>query len=136
MALLQKRCPRVAIQLVGSCFGGRAALIAAMLPGVAATFDFYGAGVSRMRPGGGPPMLELLEQVQVRLTCIYGGVDSLTPQHDRHAMESALKKTAICTRCSDILKKMLPSTALCVKSTSALTLRPHPRVGSSRSKGN
>ena len=35
---------------------------------------------------------ELLEQVQVRLTCIYGGVDSLTPQHDRYAIESALKK--------------------------------------------
>jgi carboxymethylenebutenolidase len=45
MAWLPKRCPRAAIQLVGFCFGGRAALIAAMLPGVPATFDFYGVGV-------------------------------------------------------------------------------------------
>ena len=99
-----------------------------MLLGVSATFDFYGAGVSRMHPGGGPPMLELLEQVQVRLTCICGRVDSLTPQHDRHAIESALKKTTICTRGSDILNTTVPSKALCVKSTVALTLMPHPRV--------
>ena len=92
MALLQKRCPRVAIQLVGSCFGGRAALIAAMLPGVAATFDFYGAGVSRMRPGGGPPSLELLDQIQGRLTCICGTADPLIPEHDCRSIESALKK--------------------------------------------
>ena len=52
MVWLQKRCPWTAIQLVGFCFGGRAALIAAMLSGTAATFDFYGAGFSRMRPGG------------------------------------------------------------------------------------
>jgi carboxymethylenebutenolidase len=68
MVWLQKRCPRTAIQLVGFCFGGRAALIAAMLPGTAASFDFYGAGSSRMSPGGGSPMLELLEQVQGRFT--------------------------------------------------------------------
>ena len=55
MDWLQKHCPRAEIQIVGFCFGGHAALIAATLPGVAATFDFYGAGVSRMRPGGGPP---------------------------------------------------------------------------------
>ena len=31
-------------------------------------FDFYGAGVSRMRPSGGEPSLNLLPEVQARLT--------------------------------------------------------------------
>ena len=91
MAWLQKRCPRAQIHVVGFCFGGHAALIAATLPGVAATFDFYGAGVSRMRPGGGPPSLELLSQVKGRLTCICGTADPLIPEDDRRAIESALK---------------------------------------------
>ena len=56
---------------MGFCLGGHAALIAATLPGVAVTIDFYGAGVSGMRPGVVPPkleLLELLEQVQGRPT--------------------------------------------------------------------
>ena len=55
---------------MGFCFGDHAALIAATLPGVALTIDFYGAGVRDMRPCGVPPKLELLEQVQARLTRI------------------------------------------------------------------
>ena len=77
---------------MGVCFGGHAVLLAATLPGVATTFDFYGVGVSRMRPGGGPPSLELLTQVQGRLTCICGTDDPLIPEDDRRAIESALKK--------------------------------------------
>ena len=46
-----------AIHVVGFCFGGHAAFLAATLPGVEHAFDFYGAGVSRMRPGGGEPSL-------------------------------------------------------------------------------
>jgi carboxymethylenebutenolidase len=60
---------------VGFGFGGHASLIAATLPGVAATIDFYGAGVTRMRSGGGPPSLELLDQIQGRLACIRGRAD-------------------------------------------------------------
>ncbi len=53
LAWLRARHPKAAFHLVGFCFGGHAAFLAASLPGVAAAFDFYGAGVSRMRPGGG-----------------------------------------------------------------------------------
>ena len=49
--------PQAAIHVVGFCFGGHAAFLAATLPGVEHAFDFYGAGVSRMRPGGGEPSL-------------------------------------------------------------------------------
>ena len=94
MAWLQQRCPKAEIQVVGFCFGGHAALIAATLPGVTATFDFYGAGVNRMRPGGGPPSLELLAQIQGRLTCICGSADPLIPEDDRRVIESSLKKNS------------------------------------------
>ena len=55
---LKHRCPKAAIDVVGFCFGGHAALLAATLPEVRRSFDFYGAGVSTMRPGGGSPSLD------------------------------------------------------------------------------
>ena len=51
--LLRARYPEVAINVVGVCFGGHAAFLAATLPGVEQVFDFYGAGVSGMLPGSG-----------------------------------------------------------------------------------
>ena len=50
---LRVRYPEVAINVVGVCFGGHTAFLAATLPGVEQVFDFYGAGFSGMRPGGG-----------------------------------------------------------------------------------
>ena len=54
-------------------------------------FDFYGAGVSRMRPGGGAPSLELLSQVQGKLVCLCGTADALIPAEDRVAIRTALQ---------------------------------------------
>lgn len=86
-----KRCyPDAAIDVVGFCFGGHAALLAATLPQVRAAFDFYGAGVSTMRPGGGSPSLELLPQVSGRLTCICGTADPLIPLEHRRAIQAGL----------------------------------------------
>ena len=76
---------------MGFCFGGHAAFLAATLPDVAAAFDFYGAGVSRMRPGGGEPSLALLPEVQARLTCVFGTADPLIPAEDREAIGMALR---------------------------------------------
>ena len=87
---LQQRCPRAAIDLAGFCFGGHAALLAATLPPIRRSFDFYGAGVSHMRPGGGAPSLALLPQVSGQLTCLCGTADPLIPQQDRGAIGSAL----------------------------------------------
>ena len=89
---LGARYPQAAIHVVGFCFGGHAAFLAAMLPGVEHAFDFYGAGVSRMRPGGGEPSLALLPEMQARLTCVFGMADPLIPSEDREAIEAALNK--------------------------------------------
>ena len=77
---------------MGFCFGGHAAFLAATLPGVEHAFDFYGAGVSRMRPGGGEPSLALLPEINARLTCVFGMADPLIPPEDRGAIVAALRE--------------------------------------------
>ena len=86
------RYPQAAIHVVGFCFGGHAAFLAATLPRVEHAFDFYGAGVSRMRPGGGEPSLTLLPEIKARLTCVFGTADPLIPAEDREAIGAALSK--------------------------------------------
>ena len=61
-------------------------------PGVEHAFDFYGAGVSRMRPGGGEPSLALLPEIKARLTCVFGTADPLIPMEDREAIQAALQQ--------------------------------------------
>ena len=90
MVWLQKQKPGAQLSLVGFCFGGQAALLAASLPGVSSTFNFYGAGVSRTAPGGGQPALERLPMVHGRLTCFCGTADPLIPADDRAAIQAAL----------------------------------------------
>ena len=78
------------ISVVGFCFGGHAALLAATLPQVESSVDFYGAGVCHSRPGGGAPSLELLAQVRGRLTCICGTADPLIPESDQRKISASL----------------------------------------------
>ena len=92
LSWLGARYPQADIHVVGFCFGGHAAFLAATLPGVAHAFDFYGAGVSRMRPGGGEPSLALLPEIQTQLTCVFGTADPLIPIEDREAIGAALRK--------------------------------------------
>jgi carboxymethylenebutenolidase len=75
---------------VGFCFGGHLALLAATLPVIAATADFYGARVSTFRPGGGPPSLELVPEIPGRLWCFCGDADPLMPADELRAIEAAL----------------------------------------------
>ncbi len=83
--------PKAGLGCVGFCFGGHAALLAATLPQVAASCDFYGAGVASGRPGGGPPSLELVPAIQGRLLCFCGDEDGLIPEPDVLAIERALR---------------------------------------------
>ncbi|QNI93227.1 dienelactone hydrolase family protein [Synechococcus sp. A15-127] len=93
IAWLARVCPGAEVSVVGFCFGGHAALLAATLPAVKHSFDFYGAGVSRMRPGGGPPSLALLPSIQGQLTCLCGTGDHLIPAEDRAAIQAALRES-------------------------------------------
>ena len=79
-----------AVGCVGFCFGGHLAMLAATLPQVAATCDFYGARVSTFRPGGGDPTLSVLPQVRGHLLCLAGAEDPLMPAEELAAITSAL----------------------------------------------
>ncbi len=91
---LQEQLPPAAaaagLGCVGFCFGGHVALLAASLPAVAATVDFYGAGVAAGRPGGGPPSLELVPSIGGTLLCVCGREDPLIPAGDVAAIATAL----------------------------------------------
>jgi len=75
---------------VGFCFGGHLAMLAATLPQVAATCDFYGARVSTFRPGGGDPTLALLPAVRGELLCLAGANDPLMPATELAAIDRAM----------------------------------------------
>ena len=87
---LQRRHAEVQSVLWVSASGGVLPFWRPVFPGVAAAFDCCGAGVSRMRPGGGEPSLALLPQIQARLTYVFGTADPLVPADDRAAIQAAL----------------------------------------------
>lgn len=91
-AWLAARLPDPAAPLgcVGFCFGGHVAMLAATLPCLAASCDFYGAGVASGRPGGGAPTLAELPRIPGRLLCFCGEEDPLIPEADVAAIEAAL----------------------------------------------
>ena len=89
---LETRDQPLRITVVGFCFGGHAALLAATLTDVDVSLDFYGAGVSRGRPGGAAPSLELLPAVQGELHCLCGSIDPLIPSSEQAAIQAALQK--------------------------------------------
>lgn len=75
---------------VGFCFGGHVAMLAATLPQIVATCDFYGAGVASGRPGGGAPTLEVVPSISGPLLCLCGSEDPLIPPPERAAIAAAL----------------------------------------------
>ena len=81
---------RRSVGCVGFCFGGHLSLLAATLPEVAATCDFYGARVSTDRPGGGSPTLAVVPQISGTLLCFCGDKDPLMPPEELAAIQAAL----------------------------------------------
>jgi carboxymethylenebutenolidase len=81
---------RSGLGCVGFCFGGHVALLAATLAQVAASVDFYGAGVASGRPGGGPPSLDLVPSIKGPLLCVFGSDDPLIPPAEVAMVEAAL----------------------------------------------
>jgi carboxymethylenebutenolidase len=83
------------IGCIGFCFGGHAAFIAATLPEIKATVSFYGAGIGTMRPGGGPPSVELAPLIKGRLRLIYGEDDKGIPQTEVEAIAIKLMQAKV-----------------------------------------
>ena len=65
-------------------------MLAATLPVIAASCDFYGARVSSDRPGGGAPTLADVPQIPGRLWCFCGDQDPLMPPEELSAIQQAL----------------------------------------------
>jgi carboxymethylenebutenolidase len=93
-AWLQQRHAIHALGCVGFCFGGHLAMLAATLPVIAATCDFYGARVSTDRPGdpAQPPTLAVVPQIPGRLWCFCGDQDPLMPPEEIAAIGQALSQ--------------------------------------------
>ena len=97
-AWLQQRHATNALGCVGFCFGGHLAMLAATLPVIAATCDFYGARVSTDRPGAAPgdpaqpPTLAVVPQIPGSLWCFCGDQDPLMPPEEIAAIGEALSQ--------------------------------------------
>jgi carboxymethylenebutenolidase len=92
---------------VGFCFGGHLAMLAATLPEITATADFYGARVSTFRPGmttdgesghGEPghrdnsePTLNVVPRIPGELLCLCGDQDPLMPPEEIATIQAALQ---------------------------------------------
>ena len=89
---VQEKYPKKKISIIGFCFGGHAALIAASLKGIESTFCFYGAGVTVKRTDTNFAPIDLLEKVSGKLNYICGSSDDLIPLQDRLEIKKRFKK--------------------------------------------
>lgn len=82
---------RDGVGVLGFCFGGHVAYLAATLPTVKATAVFYGAGIPVFTPGGGEPTLRRTPEIHGTLYAFFGTDDPLIPLEQIEAVETALK---------------------------------------------
>ncbi|HEY9881604.1 MAG TPA: dienelactone hydrolase family protein [Leptolyngbyaceae cyanobacterium] len=75
---------------VGFCFGGHVAYLAATLPDIKATASFYGAGITSLTPGGGPPTITRTQDISGVLYGFFGTADPLIPANEVDEIEAAL----------------------------------------------
>lgn len=80
-----------AIGIIGFCFGGHVAYLAATLPAINVTASFYGAGIATMTPGGGDATLSLTPHIQGTVYGFFGQEDALIPNGQVDEVEQALE---------------------------------------------
>ncbi len=80
---------------IGFCFGGHVAYLAATLPDLAATASFYGAGITTMTPGGGPPTVTRTAAIKGTLHAFFGLEDASIPADQVDQIEAALREHQI-----------------------------------------
>lgn len=77
---------------IGFCFGGHVAYLAATLPGIKATAAFYGAGITSLTPGGGPPTVTRTQHISGILYGFFGTADPLIPVNEVDEIEATLSQ--------------------------------------------
>jgi carboxymethylenebutenolidase len=75
---------------IGFCFGGHVVYLAATLDQVKATASFYGAGITSLTPGGGPPTIERTGDISGTLYGFFGTKDPLIDLREVDQIEAAL----------------------------------------------
>ncbi|NDJ16053.1 dienelactone hydrolase family protein [Myxacorys almedinensis] len=78
------------IGVIGFCFGGHVAYLAATLPEITATACFYGAGIPVMTPGGGVPTIIRTPDIKGTVYGFFGTQDPLIPEEQIDQIEDAL----------------------------------------------
>ncbi|MGF1988404.1 MAG: dienelactone hydrolase family protein [Nostoc sp. ZfuVER08] len=84
-----------AIGVVGFCFGGHVAYIAATFPDIKATASFYGAGITTSSYGEETPTINRTPQIQGTIYAFFGTRDTFISQEETEQIEAELKKHQI-----------------------------------------
>lgn len=86
-------CTRVGV--VGFCFGGHAAWLAGTLDGIAACASFYGGGIGKYQPGGGPASVTLAPKLKARMLMIYAEKDAIIDPAEVDQVATALRSAPV-----------------------------------------
>jgi carboxymethylenebutenolidase len=81
-----------AIGVIGFCFGGHVAYIAATLPDIKATASFYGGGIATSSYGEEIPTINRTSEIKGTIYAFFGTRDRLVSQEESEQIEAELKK--------------------------------------------
>ncbi|MEH1871812.1 dienelactone hydrolase family protein [Nostoc sp.] len=84
-----------AIGVIGFCFGGHVAYIAATLPDIKATASFYGGGITTSSYGEETPTINHTSKIKGTIYAFFGTRDTLVSQEENEKIETELKKYQI-----------------------------------------
>ncbi|HEY9691181.1 MAG TPA: dienelactone hydrolase family protein [Oculatellaceae cyanobacterium] len=81
--------------VIGFCFGGHVAYLAATLPDIKATASFYGARIATATFGGGEPTITRTPEIKGKLYAFFGSEDASIPIEEVAQIEAELQKYQI-----------------------------------------
>ncbi|MEH2217843.1 MAG: dienelactone hydrolase family protein [Nostoc sp.] len=84
-----------AIGVIGFCFGGHVAYMAATLPDIKATASFYGGGITTSSYGEETPTINRTPEIKGTIYAFFGTRDALISQKENEQIEAELKKQNI-----------------------------------------
>ncbi|MEH2006847.1 dienelactone hydrolase family protein [Nostoc sp.] len=84
-----------AIGVIGFCFGGHVAYMAATLPDIKATASFYGGGITTSSYGEETPTINRTSEIKGTIYAFFGTRDSFVSQEENEQIEAELKKHQI-----------------------------------------